>query len=125
MVIYTSSARTTSSASSRRRPLDIQKKAGSPSPTRDRPVRRIPSQAAGYISLIKVRSPAMMSARVKQRDSRMRLIIRSFAAAPAFAKGFGVAGLLVVLVLPLKAQQRASNDWNQWRGPNRDGSAPA
>jgi len=55
----------------------------------------------------------------------MRLIIRSFAAAPAFAKGFGVAGLLVVLILPLKAQQRASNDWNQWRGPNRDGSAPA
>jgi outer membrane protein assembly factor BamB len=55
----------------------------------------------------------------------MRLIIRSFVAAPAFGKGLGVAGLLVVLILPLAAQQRASNDWNQWRGPNRDGSAPA
>ena len=32
--------------------------------------------------------------------------------------------LLVVSVLPLQAQ-RPSTDWNQWRGPNRDGSAPA
>jgi outer membrane protein assembly factor BamB len=33
--------------------------------------------------------------------------------------------LLAVLILPLEAQQRAGADWNQWRGPNRDGSAPA
>jgi outer membrane protein assembly factor BamB len=28
-------------------------------------------------------------------------------------------------ILVLQAQQRASNDWPQWRGPNRDGAAPA
>jgi outer membrane protein assembly factor BamB len=28
------------------------------------------------------------------------------------------------MILPLHAQ-RAPSDWNQWRGPNRDGSAPA
>jgi len=37
---------------------------------------------------------------------------------------------VVVIVLaafgvPLAAQQRASTDWTQWRGPNRDGVAPA
>src|SRR5687768_18544147 len=37
---------------------------------------------------------------------------------------FGVAGLLALFILPLEAQ-RASTDWNQWCGPNRDGSAPA
>jgi outer membrane protein assembly factor BamB len=45
----------------------------------------------------------------------MRLIIRSVLAAL----------FLAVVILPLQAQQRASTDWNQWRGPNRDGSAPA
>src|SRR4030095_1549108 len=31
---------------------------------------------------------------------------------------------LILLVLPLSAQRPAS-DWTQWRGPNRDGVAPA
>jgi outer membrane protein assembly factor BamB len=44
----------------------------------------------------------------------MRLIIRTLIAVL----------LLAVFILPVRAQ-RASNDWNQWRGPNRDGSAPA
>jgi len=44
----------------------------------------------------------------------MRLIIRTLTAVL----------LLAVFILPLRAQ-RASNDWNQWRGPSRDGSAPA
>jgi outer membrane protein assembly factor BamB len=44
----------------------------------------------------------------------MRLIIRTLIA----------VFLLAVFILPVRAQ-RASNDWNQWRGPNRDGSAPA
>jgi outer membrane protein assembly factor BamB len=55
----------------------------------------------------------------------MRLIIRTLTAVlPASAKGFGVAGLLALFILPLQAQ-RASDDWTQWRGPSRDGSAPA
>ena len=44
----------------------------------------------------------------------MRLVTRTLTA----------AFLFVGLILPVQAQ-RASNDWNQWRGPNRDGSAPA
>jgi len=32
---------------------------------------------------------------------------------------------LTVVMTPLAAQQRAAGDWTQWRGPNRDGSAPA
>ena len=32
--------------------------------------------------------------------------------------------LLAVFVIPLSAQ-RSSSDWTQWRGPNRDGVAPA
>jgi outer membrane protein assembly factor BamB len=32
--------------------------------------------------------------------------------------------VLTALVMPLSAQ-RASNDWTQWRGPSRDGAAPA
>jgi len=44
----------------------------------------------------------------------MRLIIRTFVAVV----------LLAVFILPVRAQ-RASNDWPQWRGPSRDGSAPA
>jgi outer membrane protein assembly factor BamB len=32
--------------------------------------------------------------------------------------------LLVVMMLPVQAQ-RASSDWTQWRGPSRDGAAPA
>jgi outer membrane protein assembly factor BamB len=44
----------------------------------------------------------------------MRLLTRVF---PAVL-------ILAVLILPVRAQQ-ASNDWTQWRGPNRDGSAPA
>jgi len=32
--------------------------------------------------------------------------------------------LLAVFILPVWAQ-RPPNDWTQWRGPNRDGSAPA
>jgi outer membrane protein assembly factor BamB len=44
----------------------------------------------------------------------MRLIIRTLTAVL----------LLAVFILPLRAQ-RASNDWTQWRGPSRDGSAPA
>jgi len=35
-----------------------------------------------------------------------------------------VLAVLAVLVLPLEAQ-RSSTDWPQWRGPNRDGVAPA
>jgi outer membrane protein assembly factor BamB len=31
---------------------------------------------------------------------------------------------LAILVMPIEAQ-RASSDWPQWRGPSRDGSAPA
>src|SRR5512143_2210015 len=34
--------------------------------------------------------------------------------------GFAVAAILLVSQLPASAQ-----DWNQWRGPNRDGVAPA
>ena len=32
--------------------------------------------------------------------------------------------LLVVMMLPVQAQ-RAASDWTQWRGPSRDGAAPA
>ena len=32
--------------------------------------------------------------------------------------------LLVVMMLPVQAQ-RAVSDWTQWRGPSRDGAAPA
>jgi outer membrane protein assembly factor BamB len=32
--------------------------------------------------------------------------------------------VLAALVMPVSAQ-RASTDWTQWRGPNRDGAAPA
>src|SRR5262245_63011332 len=32
--------------------------------------------------------------------------------------------VLILLVVPLAAQ-RSSSDWTQWRGPNRDGVAPA
>ena len=32
--------------------------------------------------------------------------------------------LLAVMMLPVQAQ-RAPSDWTQWRGPNRDGAAPA
>lgn len=32
--------------------------------------------------------------------------------------------VLAALVMPVSAQ-RASNDWTQWRGPSRDGAAPA
>jgi outer membrane protein assembly factor BamB len=53
-----------------------------------------------------------------------RMIHVLIPAFPAVARGFGVAGLLAVLILPLQAQ-RPGNDWNQWRGPSRDGSAPA
>jgi len=35
-----------------------------------------------------------------------------------------VLAILTVLVLPLEAQ-RASSDWPQWRGPNRDGATSA
>ena len=44
----------------------------------------------------------------------MRLITRTFV----------TTVVLAARILPLQAQ-RAYNDWNQWRGPNRDGSAPA
>ena len=46
----------------------------------------------------------------------MRLISRAFLAALAL--------LLAVMMLPVQAQ-RAPSDWTQWRGPNRDGAAPA
>ena len=39
-----------------------------------------------------------------------------------------VSVVLIVLAafgVPLAAQQRPSTDWTQWRGPNRDGAAPA
>src|SRR5262245_12744779 len=32
--------------------------------------------------------------------------------------------VLILLIIPLSAQRPAS-DWTQWRGPNRDGVAPA
>jgi outer membrane protein assembly factor BamB len=35
-----------------------------------------------------------------------------------------VFAVLAAIVLPVEAQ-RASSDWTQWRGPNRDGAAPA
>src|SRR6476661_6148604 len=46
-----------------------------------------------------------------------------------FLRKISVAALAAVVALgftiALTAQQRPNGDWPQWRGPNRDGSAPS